>query len=109
MNEESTLAAFASLSNATRLRILRELVAAGPEGLCAGEIANAVGASPSRASFHLSNMSKTELITSSRSAREITYRADYKAIGALISFFMDDCCGGDETIRACCVGKKNCC
>lgn len=109
MNEEGTLAAFASLSNATRLRILRELVTAGPGGLRAGELADAVGASPSRASFHLSNMSKAELITSSQSAREITYRADYEAIGAMIGFFMDDCCAGNDTIRACCVGRKSRC
>lgn len=108
MNEEKTLAAFASLSNATRLRIIRELVNAGPDGLQAGEVAAAVGASPSRASFHLSNLSKAGLIRSTQSAREVIYRADYEGIGAMIQFFMDDCCARNDTIRACCIGGKTC-
>lgn len=108
MDETGTLAAFASLSNATRLRILRELVTAGPDGIRAGDLADAIGASPSRASFHLSNMSNAGLITSSQSAREVTYRADFEAIGAMIRYFMDDCCARNETVRACCVGGKGC-
>lgn len=106
MNEAQTLMAFASLSNATRLRMLRELVAAGPDGLLAGELADAVEASPSRASFHLANMSKAGLISSSQSAREITYCADYDVIGAMINFFMTDCCAGNSAILACCVDRK---
>lgn len=108
MNEADTLTAFASLSNATRLRMLRELIAAGPDGLLAGELAAAVAASPSRASFHLANMSNAGLVSSCQSSREITYRADYDAIGAMINFFMNDCCAGNTTIRACCIEGKGC-
>ncbi|MEM9146247.1 MAG: metalloregulator ArsR/SmtB family transcription factor [Pseudomonadota bacterium] len=104
MDETGTLAAFASLSNATRLRIVRELVAAGPDGLSAGALAEAVGASPSRASFHLANLAKARLVTSSQFARQVVYRADFEAIGAMIRFFMDDCCAKNARIRACCSG-----
>jgi len=104
MDEAGTLAAFASLSNVTRLRILKELAAAGPAGRCAGDLATAVGASPSRASFHLSNLASAGLVTSSQIARQVTYRADFEAIGAMIRYFMEDCCSRNETVRACCVG-----
>ncbi|MEL6337184.1 MAG: metalloregulator ArsR/SmtB family transcription factor [Pseudomonadota bacterium] len=108
MEEAETLTAFAALSNATRLRILRLLVSAGPAGLRAGEIAEAVGASPSRASFHLSGLSKARLVTSSQTAREVVYRADLQAIGGMIRYFMEDCCSENEQIRACCFGAKDC-
>lgn len=108
MDEAATLAAFASLSNATRLRILKELAVAGPEGRCAGDLATAVGASPSRASFHLSNLAAAGLVTSSQIARQVTYRADFEAIGAMINFFMDDCCSQNATVRACCFGREAC-
>ncbi|MGF1477115.1 MAG: ArsR/SmtB family transcription factor [Geminicoccaceae bacterium] len=108
MDEAGAVAAFASLSNATRLRMLRELVAAGPDGRCAGDLAAAVGASPSGASFHLSNMSHAGLIRSVQNARKVTYRADFEAIGAMIRYFMDDCCSSNDRIRACCLGQKSC-
>jgi ArsR family transcriptional regulator, arsenate/arsenite/antimonite-responsive transcriptional repressor len=109
MDEPATLAAFASLSNATRMRILKELAAAGPDGRGAGELATAVGASPSRASFHLSNLTAAGLVTSSQTARQVTYRADFEAIGAMVRYFLDDCCSRNETVRACCaLGRPAC-
>ena len=108
MNEPGALTAFAALSNATRLRMLKELVAAGSEGRCAGDLAETVGASPSRASFHLAALAKSGLISSSQSAREVTYRAEFGEIGALVRYFLDDCCSADAKIRACCVGIVGC-
>lgn len=108
MDETATLAAFASLSNATRLRILKELATAGPDGRNAGDLAISVGASPSRASFHLSNLAAAGLVTSSQTARQVTYRADFEAIGAMIKYFMEDCCSQNPTVRACCRGEPVC-
>jgi DNA-binding transcriptional ArsR family regulator len=105
MNESETLTAFASLSNSTRLRILKELAKAGPDGRLAGDLAISVGASPSRASFHLSNLAAAGLVTSSQTARQVTYRADFDAIGGMIKYFMDDCCSQNATVRACCIGQ----
>ncbi|WP_029061021.1 metalloregulator ArsR/SmtB family transcription factor [Labrenzia sp. DG1229] len=108
MNETDALAAFASISSATRLRILKLLVEAGSNGLSAGEIAAAVGATPSRTSFHLSNMSEAGLVASSRLARQITYRLDFEVIGALMRYVLEDCCKNNATVRACCVADGGC-
>jgi len=108
MNEEQALSAFAALSNATRLRMLKVLVTAGAEGRCAGDMAEAVGASPSRASFHLTCLAKAGLVSSSQSAREVIYRAEFGEIGALVRYFLDDCCAADTQIRACCVNGVGC-
>ncbi len=57
MHEKQALGAFAALSQETRLRIVRLLVTAGPEGMSPGAIGEAMdSASSSRMSFHLSHL-----------------------------------------------------
>ena len=94
MTETQALAAFAALSQETRLRILRLLVKAGPQGLAAGRIGEAVEASSSRASFHLSHLEQAGLVTSRREARSIIYSADFPALSGVVDFLMRDCCQG---------------
>jgi DNA-binding transcriptional ArsR family regulator len=102
MTEEKILATFAALSNQTRLRILKTLVKAGPQGLPAGDIAMQIGATPSRASFHLSTMAEAGLLQFERSARSITYRVDFQAMGAVLHYLLHDCCAGHPEVEACC-------
>ena len=52
MDERQALFAFGALSQETRLRILRMLVIAGPEGVAAGTIAEKGDVLPSNVSFH---------------------------------------------------------
>ncbi|WEK51305.1 MAG: helix-turn-helix domain-containing protein [Candidatus Kaistia colombiensis] len=59
MDQARALNAFAALSQETRLQMVRLLVKAGPAGLAAGAIGEAVGASSSKASFHLSHLEQT--------------------------------------------------
>jgi DNA-binding transcriptional ArsR family regulator len=98
MDESQALAAFAALSQDTRLRILRLLVRAGSAGLSAGEIADAVGTSPSNLSFHLKELERAGLVAARREARSIIYTAAYGALQGLIRFLMEDCCGGRREI-----------
>lgn len=102
MKEQAALSVFATLSNETRLKMLRQLVSAGPSGLSAGEIAQRAGASPSRASFHLKAMAEAGLVASERKAREIRYCVRFATLGALVTFLMEDCCAGSPELRACC-------
>ena len=76
MNEKQALSAFAALSQETRLRIVRLLVTAGPDGMPAGAIGEAMaGASSSRMSFHLSPLEQAGLVESRRDGRSIIYSA----------------------------------
>ncbi len=108
MEESYALSVFSALSNATRLRILKCLVNAGKDGLPAGEIAEAVDATPSRASFHLAALGDTGLLISTRQSRQITYRVDFAAIGGLVRFLMEDCCQNNEIVRSCCISSGDC-
>ena len=102
MKEDQAMAAFGALSNKTRLAVLRRLVVAGPEGLSAGAVAEAVGASPSRASFHLSALAEAGLVETERRSRTIIYRAGFSTLGALVTFLLEDCCGGSAEVKRCC-------
>lgn len=94
MLEPRALAAFAALSQETRLRILRRLVVAGADGMAAGAVAGEVGVSASNVSFHLKELERAGLIAPRRDGRSIIYRADFGAIAALVRFLLEDCCAG---------------
>ncbi len=102
MNEDQAAELFKALSNPDRLKIIRALVVAGPNGMSAGEIAKQVNASPSRASFHLSALSDAGYVQQSREARSLIYTVDFSRIAALVGFLMEDCCGGQINLSRCC-------
>ena len=102
MQEPRAIAAFSSLANQTRLRMLKALVVAAPDGMTAGAVSEAVGASPSRASFHLAKLADTGLVSARRQAREIIYAIDFAAMGVLVAFILQDCCSNHAAVRACC-------
>lgn len=102
MNESDALSAFAALSNESRLRVVKFLVEAGPDGLSAGDIAAKLGATPSRASFHLATLSEAGLVRSQKESRSVRYTVRFDAMGGLVRYLLEDCCGGNATVRACC-------
>lgn len=92
--------ALEALAHETRLSVFRLLVKAGPEGLTAGAIAHELGALPNTMSSHLAKLSRAGIVTSERDGRNIIYRADFDAIGRLIVYLMEDCCGGNAEVCA---------
>lgn len=99
MREKQALTAFAALSQETRLRIVRLLVTAGPKGISAGMIGEAMdGASPSRMSFHLGHLEQAGLVESRREGRSIIYNAALPALSGLVEFLMRDCCQGHPEV-----------
>ncbi len=98
MDERQALSAFGALSQETRLRILRMLVVAGPEGMAAGAIAEKAEVSASNVSFHIKELERAQLVRSRRDSRSIVYTAEYDALSGLIRFLMEDCCSGRPEI-----------
>ena len=109
MQERQALAAFAALSQETRLRILRMLVIAGPDGLAAGRIADKAEVSHSNVSFHLKELEHAGLTRSRRDSRSMIHRADFEALGGVIRFLMEDCCAGHPEICTPVVSTAACC
>ena len=98
MDEAQALGAFGALSQATRLQMVRALVVAGPDGMSAGSVGEAVGVSSSGASFHLANLERAGLVTSRRASRSIIYAANYDSLSGLVEFLMRDCCQGHPDV-----------
>jgi DNA-binding transcriptional ArsR family regulator len=94
MNEPEVVAALAALAQETRLRIFRFLVEAGPEGVAAGAISDALGVPPPTLSFHLTHMKHAGLIDFRRDSRSLIYAADFDRMNQLIGFLTDNCCRG---------------
>ncbi|MEN3237960.1 MULTISPECIES: ArsR/SmtB family transcription factor [Methylobacterium] len=100
MEERQAVAAFAALGQEHRLRIVRALVTAGPDGLTAGALAGAVGVSGTNLSFHVKELSHAGLIQSRRDGRSIIYSATFLSLADLIEFLLRDCCQGRPEVCA---------
>jgi DNA-binding transcriptional ArsR family regulator len=94
METANAIAAFAALSQSTRLEAFRLLVRAGPKGLPALEISRQLDTKPSTLSGHLSILKHAGVLTATRHQREIHYAANLSCVNALVQFLIADCCGG---------------
>lgn len=100
MNDRSAVEALAALAQETRLRVYRLLVAAGPGGLPAGEVATAAGVPASTLSFHLERLERVGLVRSCRRGRQILYAAELETMRRLLEFLTADCCHGRPELCA---------
>ena len=83
-----------------RLALFRRLVQAGPGGMAAGAIAEALNIPNSSLSFHLAQLQSAGLIAQRREGRSLIYSADYDAMDRLVAYLMENCCGGADCAPA---------
>jgi DNA-binding transcriptional ArsR family regulator len=86
--------ALAALAQRSRLAIYRRLVEAGPEGMPAGGIGEALELPPATLSFHLSQLVRAGLVRSRQDGRYVIYSADFQGMNALVGFLTENCCSG---------------
>jgi len=94
MDSSHLIDAFGALAQDTRLQVFRLLLNAGPEGLPAGEVARRLGTPHNTMSTHLAILSRAGLARSRRESRQIIYAVDLEAVRGLVTFLVQDCCGG---------------
>ncbi|MCC6829527.1 MAG: helix-turn-helix transcriptional regulator [Novosphingobium sp.] len=104
MESHAVIRALGALAQEHRLAVFRLLVQAGPDGLPAGALSEAVGLPASSMSFHLAQLSHAGLVGQRRQGRSIIYSADFAAMNALMAYMTENCCGGAPcvTATACC-------
>jgi ArsR family transcriptional regulator, arsenate/arsenite/antimonite-responsive transcriptional repressor len=90
----SAVDALGALAQEHRLSLFRLLVQAGDKGMPAGAIADALGVPNSSLSFHLAQLRNAGLILQERQHRSLIYRANYKAMNALVDYLLENCCAG---------------
>lgn len=87
--------AFAALGQDTRLDLLRALLAAGPEGIAAGALAERLAVPPSTLSFHLRALDQVGLVGATRQGRSLVYAARLDRLRGLFAFLAEACCEGE--------------
>jgi ArsR family transcriptional regulator, arsenate/arsenite/antimonite-responsive transcriptional repressor len=90
---------FAALGAEPRLRILRVLLAAHPEGLVVGEIQHELGIAASTLSHHLDKLKNEDLIAVRRESTFLRYTANTKALEGLLGFLYAECCTRNKAIK----------
>lgn len=94
MEKISALAALAALAQENRLDVFRLLVEAGPEGMTAGAVAEALALAPNTLTFHFDRLRQAGLVTVVRNGRSMVYSAQFHTMNALIDFLTKNCCAG---------------
>jgi DNA-binding transcriptional ArsR family regulator len=96
MKSGVAVGALSALAQEHRLALFRLLVQAGPAGMAAGAIAEALDIPNSSLSFHLAQLQRAGLIVQRRLGRSLIYRADFEAMNGLVGYLMENCCGGAD-------------
>lgn len=97
MDVDTALRFFLSLSQETRLRVFMILIEYGETGVAAGVIGERLEIAHNTLSFHLSHLSKSNLVTSHKEGRSIIYKANCGAIQDIIGFLRKNCCVKETT------------
>jgi ArsR family transcriptional regulator len=94
MEKSNAVAALAALAQDSRLDVFRLLVQAGPEGMAAGAVAEALALAPNTLTFHFDRLRMAGLVTVRREGRSMIYAAQYEAMNALLAYLTENCCQG---------------
>ena len=94
MDNKQAVTALAALAQESRLAAYRLLVQAGPAGLAASRIAEALGMPPSSLSFQLKELSHAGLVVARQDGRFVIYAAQFDTMNALLGFLGENCGGG---------------
>jgi ArsR family transcriptional regulator len=107
MEKTDAVVALAALAQDNRLEVFRLLVQAGPEGMAAGRVAEALDIAPNTLTFHFDRLRVAGLVTVRREGRSMIYAARYDAMNALLAYLTENCCGGAQTsVPAACAPSR---
>ncbi|MCF8185442.1 MAG: helix-turn-helix domain-containing protein [Sulfuritalea sp.] len=98
MNNTSVVKALAALAQESRLAIYRTLVEVGPSGMPAGKISESTGIAPSSLSFHMKELTYSNLVTSRHESRFVIYSANFSTMNEVLGFLTENCCGGNPCV-----------
>ncbi len=83
---------FNALGTEPRLRIMRLLLSAHPDGLVVGDIQGELAITGSTLSHHLEKLKNEELVTVRRDGTFLWYSANAVALTELLAFLYSECC-----------------
>ena len=89
----------AAMGAEPRLRIVRLLLSAHPEGLVAGDIQTELGIPPSTLSHHLEKLRREDLVAVRSEGTFLWYSANTDALRELLNFLFAECCTRSQAIQ----------
>ncbi|MDJ0790000.1 MAG: metalloregulator ArsR/SmtB family transcription factor [Myxococcota bacterium] len=99
MESQTAVELLGALAHDTRIELFRELVAAGPEGLAAGELADRLDVPAPTLSFHLKELRRVGAIGCRAEGRSRIYTPDFAVMRGLVGFLTENCCSGRRVRR----------
>ena len=102
---------FAAMGNEARLRIMRLLLSAHPQGMTVGEIQVDLHIPASTLSHHLEKLRNENLVQVRREGLFLWHTANNAALQGILSFLFAECCTRNraiepEAILACCKSRR---
>src|SRR5438045_2713135 len=98
MEKIDAVAALSALAQDNRLDVFRLLVQAGPRGMSAGDIAEALDIAPNTLTFHFDKLRAAGLISVQRDGRSMIYATRFETMNNLLSYLTENCCGGRQCL-----------
>ncbi len=89
---------FSAIGTEARLKILRLLLSAHPQGMTVGDIGSELGIPGSTLSHHLEKLKNEELLNVRRESSFLWYSANTTALKELLSFLYAECCTRNQAI-----------
>ena len=89
---------FSAIGTEARLRILRLLLSAHPEGMVVGEVAEELDIPASTLSHHLDKLKNENLVQVQREGTFLRYTANTNALQELLGFLYAECCTRNKAV-----------
>lgn len=90
---------FAAMGAEPRLKIMRLLLSAHPEGRVVGELGEELDIPNSTLSHHLDKLKNEDLITVQREGTFLRYRANCESLTELLGFLYAECCTRNKAVE----------
>lgn len=90
---------FSAIGAEPRLRIMRLLLSAHPDGLVVGELQSELNIPGSTLSHHLDKLRNHGLVTVHRESTFLRYAVDTDALQELLRFLYAECCTRNQAIE----------
>jgi DNA-binding transcriptional ArsR family regulator len=90
---------FSAMGAGPRLRIMRLLLSAHPDGMVVGEIGNDLGIAASTLSHHLEKLKNEGLVKVRREGTYLWYSANADALEELLGFLYAECCTRNKAVE----------
>jgi DNA-binding transcriptional ArsR family regulator len=90
---------FSAMGTGSRLRIMRVLLSAHPDGMVVNEIGTELGIPASTLSHHLEKLKNEDLVKVRREGTYLWYSANTEVLQELLGFLYAECCTRNKAIE----------